>query len=838
MVVYLMNPTPMMAQYLSIKKDYKDFLLFYRMGDFYELFWEDAICAAPILEVALTQRGKHLEEEIPMCGIPHHALESYSSKLIKKGYRIAICDQVQTPEEAKIQQHKGPLKREVVRIITPGTLMEDGLLPHQSFNFLVAIGPCLNFGKNGEKIISLAWIDVSIGDFFTQTIGIDHIGDILHRLDPVEILIAQSFYDIEAIAPIIYRYNHLCRPYPDGRFQNSNAYHKILNFYGVTTLEAWGDFSIPQLSCASIIIDYLHLTYKKTLPSLKPLKHIEENVYLFIDESSRQNLELTQTQKKEYEGSFLWSIDHTNCVLGARLLRSYLHYPLKNIEKIEKRLSRIDWIIHHYADILDSLCGRLKGFPDINRCLSRIIAQRSNVRDVFTIRQGLRQAQQIYLLLAQHHEALNDCPQPIYHVLIDPLLKQNDALLDKLNACLSESNNSDIFIKEGFFATFDEALYLSNEGNKALDHLQQRYAEQYHIPSLKIRHNNILGHYIEVTKIHAQKVPNDFIHRQTLTTATRYTSQELIDLSKKIYSAQETVEILQQQLFDQLIQDVVVHKEKLEKLARCLARLDVAVSFAVLATKYAYTRPEFCLDTQKLFIDQGRHSVVEKILSFDHYHPLGKKNAQAFCPNNTDLKEKSSIVLLSGPNMAGKSTYLRQNALIVLLGQMGGYVAAKKASFSLKDRIFCRVGASDDLSKGQSTFMTEMIETATILNHATKDSLVILDEIGRGTATYDGLSIAQSCCEFFSKLGCFTLFATHYHELQQLKKTLHNMILLTMAIEQNDEEIKFLHQVKPGYCSHSFGIYVAKMAGFPLSVVQRSYEILKELEKRSTISNS
>jgi DNA mismatch repair protein MutS len=804
--------TPMLQQYLEIKEQHPECLLLFRLGDFYELFFQDAIKAAPALDIVLTRRGKKDDQDIPMCGIPFHAADSYIARLIQKGFKVALCEQLETPEDAKKRGAKSVVRRDVVRILTPGTLTEETLLESRQNNFLLSIV------KKGE-IFGIASVDISTGYFALECASINILDAVLMRLMPKEILISQTLADVfvKELSP----WKQLLSPQPDSRFDAQNAHKKLIETFHVSTMEGFGNFSEAEIIAGGSILDYIALTQKGKIPALTPPRQILSQEHLHIDASTRQSLELHQTLRGEYKGSLLQTIDRTLTAAGGRLLSQRLSNPLTNLQAIQERLSSITWLMKN-PPILDALRSVLKNTPDLERVLARLALGRGGPRDLGNVRDSLKSWEKIkdtLSLLIQSTEqefAKIFANTPPYQAIIQTL---ENALGETLPILTRDGN----FIATGFHPPLDELRHLRDEGKKCVVALQSKYCEETHTPSLKIKHNHVLGYYIEITLSHANKMPAYFIHRQTLANNVRYTTVELGELESKLSTAADQALALELGLFQTLLENVLQHAKTLSQTARSLAILDVSASLAILAQEQGYCIPT--VDNSRSFlIEKGFHPTVAQSL---------KTQLMVFTPNDCVLNDKNTFWLITGPNMAGKSTFLRQNALIIILAQMGSYVPAKKAHIGVVDKIFSRVGAADDLARGQSTFMVEMVETAVILNQASPQSFVILDEIGRGTSTYDGLSIAWATAEHLHTTNkSRTLFSTHYHELGSLKQTLSLLSCHTMKVREWQDKIIFLHEVVPGLADRSYGIHVAELAGVPSTVLNRAKTILSFLEEK------
>ena len=816
--------TPMMAQYLQIKREHPDDVLFYRMGDFYELFFDDAVEAAAALDIALTKRGKHLGEDIPMCGVPVHSHENYLNRLIRKGFRVAICEQTEDPAEAKKRGSKAVVKREVIRVVTPGTITEDTLLESRRHNYLVCV-------TRAQSEFALAWLDISTGDFRTQTATAGDIAAILARLDPGEVIVADTLLGDALPEQTWFDVMDRLTPLPAARFDSENGKRRLLALYEVKTLDAFGAFTRAEVAAAGAIVDYVELTQKGKLPRLHPPARVEQGAVMEIDAATRRNLELTHTMSGERRGSLLDAVDRTVTGGGARLLAARIAAPLTSPADINARLDLAE-VFHADSRARDGLREKLKAVPEIARALSRLTIGRGGPRDVAAIRAGLGAAADIRRDL-QGMSALQtaaDLPG-----LVDAL-GGHDGLIEELSRALVDeppmSTADGGFVRKGYHPRLDELVEMRDESRRLIAALQKRYADETGIQALKVRHNNVLGYFIEVTAKQADQMPNGgdspFIRRQTMANAVRYTTVELNELEAEIARAGERSLALELEIFEELVDGVRESGGAIDATATALATLDVAAATAALALSAAFTRPAVD-ETEAFMIEGGRHPVVEMALA--------KSGDIAFVANDCrlepgdDAAAGAKLWLLTGPNMAGKSTFLRQNALIAVLAQAGLYVPAKTARIGVIDRLFSRVGAADDLARGRSTFMVEMVETAAILHQAGPRALVILDEIGRGTATFDGLSIAWAVVEHLHELnGCRGLFATHYHELTELASRLPNLKCYTMRVKEWKGDVVFLHEVAAGVADRSYGIHVGQLAGLPASLVARAETILAQLE--------
>ncbi len=823
--VYDSAPTPMMAQYLAIKKNHPDSLLLYRMGDFFELFFEDAEKASATLGIALTKRGKHQGADIPMCGVPVHALDQYLQKLIRFGHRCAICEQIEDPAEAKKRGAKSVVARDVVRLITPGTLTEDSLLDSKARNYLTVLT-----GSKGTGEMALAFADISTGELAVTATDQNRLSSDLARLNPSEILVNDGFFSDSNFNAMLTESGASITPMAASRFESSAAEHRLKKHFNVETLEAFGDFRRIDVAALGALIDYIVITQVGNVPYLRPPRREAPEAGLLLDAATRTNLELTRSQAGERKGSLLDCITETVTAGGARLLADVLARPLADPELINERL---DVVSHFYNDesLSADLRAALKSMPDLERALARLTSGRGGPRDLGAVRDSLL-AIKILQTQLQSQNALTSMPKRLLQ-LYEALSAAPHHLVETLQKALAEElpllARDGGFIALGFMTELDENRKLRDETRQVIAALQTHYAQVSGVRTLKVKHNNVLGYFIEVTAQQAEILKssdeeNRFIHRQTIASATRFTTIELGELEQKIALAASRVLAMELDHFKAFVADITHNRQSLSAAAMALAEIDVHVSFAHLARQRNYTRP--MVDQSLAFkIIGGRHPIVEQALR--------AKGDKSFAANDCDLsKDHKRLWLLTGPNMAGKSTFLRQNALIAIMAQAGCFVPATHAHIGCVDRLFSRVGAADDLARGRSTFMVEMIETAAILNQSTERSLVILDEIGRGTATYDGLSIAWATLEHLHDVNqARALFATHYHELTGLAATLKHLHCATMKVKDWKGDIIFLHEVDAGIAGRSYGIQAAKLAGLPAPVIARATEVLKRLEE-------
>ena len=810
--------TPMMAQYLEIKARHPDALLFYRMGDFYELFFDDAKAASAALDIALTKRGKHLGEDIAMCGVPHHSSEGYLLTLIRKGFRVAVCEQMESPAEAKKRGSKSVVKRDVVRLVTPGTLSEDSLLHARAHNYLAAFADV-----RGDA--ALAWTDMSTGDLRVTACPPGKLGPLLARVAPSELLVADGASELaEAIAAEL---GIAVTPMAPTAFDSTSAERRIGQHFGVKSLDAFGDFDRPALAALGAVLSYLDLTQKGALPRLTPPVIERTGSGMEIDAGTRRNLELARHLSGGRKGSLLDAIDRTVTGAGARLLEVRLTNPATDVAEIRARHDGVAQLVEDRGLATD-LRDALRSAPDMERALARLSLGRGGPRDLAAIRAGLTQAAAIAGQLN------GDLPEVLAEARA--ALTGHEALTDVLDTALVAEPpllaRDGGFVAAGHDEELDKTRKLRDEGRSVIAGMQKDYAEQAGVNALKIKHNNVLGYFIETPAGHADKMMSaplnaTFIHRQTTANQVRFTTVELSDLETRILNAGQRALEIEAAVFETLRAKVLGAAGPVAAAARALAVIDVTAALADLAAARDWTRP--LVDDSRAFdIAGGRHPVVEQALE--------REDGTPFVPNDCNLgadgKDTRNIWLLTGPNMAGKSTFLRQNALIAILAQAGAFVPATRARIGVVTQLFSRVGASDDLAQGRSTFMVEMVETAAILNQAGDRALVILDEIGRGTATYDGLSIAWATLEHLHDVNrCRTLFATHYHELTALTSKLDRLHNATVAVREWEGEVIFLHEVKGGAADRSYGVQVAKLAGLPEAVIARARAVLDALEE-------
>ncbi len=806
-----MTITPMMKQYLDAKKACGDALLLFRMGDFYELFFEDAQRAASTVGLTLTSRDKNSENPVPMAGFPYHQLESYLAKLIAHGFRVAICEQVEDPKKAK-----GIVRRDVTRVVSPGTLTDDGLLDPRQNNYLASVAlEHAGKGGSGEGEVGVAWVELSTGQFFATTAAEVALADELSRIQPAECLVAEGTPALPAHLTELM----MVTTRPPWEFSLQTCQELLQEHFGTATLEGFGfDAQRDRLAirAAGALFGYLRETQRASLEHIHRFSPYHRGSTLEIDQATRRSLEISRTMRDgRREGSLLAHLDRTVTPMGARLLADWMANPLTDRDTIERRLDAVEELVADAGWTRD-LQLQLKGIYDLQRLLARVATGRSSPRDLSFLARTLRNLPAIEQSLRSSQSALLRKLQADLDLCPDLETSLSAALEDDCPLTATEGG----FVRAGYSAELDELRQLTAGGKEWIARYQAQQIEQLGIPTLKVGFNKVFGYYLEVTHAQRDKVPSSYLRKQTLKNAERFITPELKEYEDKVLSADEKSKQLEYDIFLSLREDVRQFTHRLLETARVVAQLDVLVSLAELARGQGYCRPRLVTEPV-LEIREGRHPVLDIV------QPHG-----SFVPNDVFANESTgSILLITGPNMAGKSTYIRQVALITLMAQLGSFVPAKSATIGIADRIFARVGASDELSRGQSTFMVEMTETARILNTATARSLVILDEIGRGTSTYDGLSLAWAIVEHLhDAIGCRTLFATHYHELTDLEQTLPRLHNLNVAVKEWQDDVVFLHRIVDGAADKSYGIHVARLAGVPVEVNERAKQILMRLE--------
>ena len=811
--------TPMMKQYLEIKKDNPDSILFFRLGDFYEMFADDAKLASKELDLTLTSRDKDpkksAEEKIPMCGIPYHASESYIARLIAKGYKVAICEQMEDPATAK-----GLVKRDIIRVVTPGTVIDAACLEDKASNFLCGI-------YLDERCAGVAFCDISTGKAhltaFAGKERTEHVINELGRFSPAEAVVNQGAADDEELIAVLRDKFHCRVENGERRFQFNQAEKNIRRQFGDEAFERLPRGNPAAAMALGGLLDYLYETQKTDLSHINDLDYYEQGRFMELDLAARRNLELTETlRNKEKKGSLLWVLDKTKTPMGGRMLRSWLERPLLSVTAITRRNSAVAALVDGTIP-REELITALTGMGDMERLLGRIVYGTAGGRDLASLRAAIERLPAVKEQLS----AFSDRHLASLAEELDPLEDIGSAIAQAICDEPPFSVREGGFIRDGFNEEVDRLRHILTGGKGVIAEMEAKEKERTGIRTLKIGYNKVFGYYIEVSKSFADQVPDTYIRKQTLVNGERYITQELKELENSILTASERVVALEYELFTQLREQISAQTARIQRTAAAVAEADALASFAAVAVRNRYCRPEVD-ESGVIEIHEGRHPVVEQMLS-----------DALFVPNDTFMGAKEDrVAIITGPNMAGKSTYMRQVALIVLMAQMGSFVPATSARIGVVDRIFTRIGASDDLSAGQSTFMVEMTEVADILRHATKHSLLILDEIGRGTSTFDGMSIARAVLEYCADkklLGAKTLFATHYHELTELENTLPGTVNYNIAVKTRGEDIIFLRKIVPGGADRSYGIEVAKLAGLPDKVIQRAKAVLQELEEENGV---
>lgn len=805
--------TPMVAQYMSIKDQYPDVILMFRLGDFYEMFGEDAAVASRELELVLTSRSQGYAADVPMCGFPHHAVERYVARLIAKGYRVAICDQLEDPKKTK-----KIVKRGVTRVVTPGTILEDGMLDAKANNFLVAVA-------SEPDNYGIAVVDVSTGEFaITEVNGKDASTKLLEelgRLAPAEVLLKEIDQDLTE--PIKRATRATVTKYEDNSIYRKSAKELITEHFHTDSLRGFGAEDMSSgIEAAAIVLDYLKHTNAAALLSISSLSTYSTTGFMVLDAAARRNLELTHSMSSDTKGASLLSIiDKTKTAMGGRLLRKWLDQPLLDVEIINRRLDSVE---EFFNDVLTRSESRdiLGNVQDLERLMSRIVAESANARDLIGLSESLKMLPQLAKVLEKvNTRRLKTLAAAIE--FLEPLVSLIDtAIVPEPPIQIKDGG----IIAKGYSEELDELRSASKDGKKWIANLEADEREKTGIKNLKVGYNSVFGYYLEVTKSNLDSVPDDYIRKQTTTNSERFITPSLKEMEAKVLGADEKAADLEYRIFCEVRSKVADEALKVAKVARAVAEIDVLSALAEIASIKGFVKP-VVNDSDEIKIKNGRHPVVEHFIQ------------ERFVPNDTVVNcDSDELLIITGPNMAGKSTYLRQVALITLLAQMGSYVPADEAIIGVVDRIFTRVGAHDELASGQSTFMVEMNETANILNNATRKSLIVLDEIGRGTSTYDGLSIAWAVAEQINSLGARTLFATHYHQLNDLEKQLNGVKNYRIAVREEKDRIVWLRKIMPGGTDRSYGIEVARLAGLPPEVIERAQDILKDLESSGNSSKS
>lgn len=802
--------TPLMAQYYKVKQAHPDTILLFRVGDFFETFEDDAKLASKVLGITLTKRSNGAAGDTPLAGFPHHAIDSYLPKLVRAGYRVAVCEQMENPKFAK-----GIVKREVVEVVTPGVTLSDKLLDHKKNNYLLAISVL-------DQICGLSFCDISTGEFYVFEIPLAQLGEQIESINPSEFLIPKR--DKEFLGKLIERINPSLRitKLEDWIFNFDFANELLKNHFKTVTLKGFGIENLTAgIIAAGAVLNYLNETQRVNLSHLNRISLYNPSDYMILDHSTKRNLEITFSMNDGgREGSLISILDKTQTAMGGRLLKKWISAPLRDLDPIKKRHDSVEELLKN-KKVRKELTENLNEIGDLERLISRICTSRATPREVVAVKLSLKKIPAAKELLDQLKvSTLKNISEQL-----DPL----ENIVEKISAAIIDSPpaavNEGGIIRNGFSPELDELRDISLHGKEWIATLQQTERERTGIPSLKVNFTNVFGYYIDVSNAHKNKIPENYIRKQTLVNSERYITPELKEYEDKILNAQEKINELESQLFNEIRAIVANEAETIQKNARLIAMLDCIISFAQCAEEYSYVKP-IIDESNKINIVQGRHPVVERILD------PGNK----FTPNDSLLdNEEQQIILLTGPNMAGKSVYLRQVGLIVLLAQIGSFVPAKEASIGIVDRIFTRVGASDNITAGESTFLVEMQEAANILNNATSKSLILLDEIGRGTSTFDGISIAWAITEYLHEnpeVSAKTLFATHYHELNEMAELFPKIKNYKVEVREYDDKVVFLHKVNPGRADHSYGIQVAQMAGLPLFVTNRAKEVLDNLESK------
>ncbi|MFW6015347.1 MAG: DNA mismatch repair protein MutS [bacterium] len=806
--------TPMMQQYMSIKRRYNDAILFFRLGDFYEMFFDDAKIAARTLDLALTSRNKGGGEKAAMAGVPYHSADTYIAKLINNGYKVAICEQIEDPKEAS-----GIVDRDVIRVITPGTVIENEILNENENNYLAA-------AVMTDNKIGFSYIDISTGEFFVTEVDAgnkEKIFDEIDRIQPQEIIISKKL-NSDKLKLLIEKNKILVN---DVNFKKFNkAYKYLLEQFQIKSLASFGIEDMDgAVSAAGEILKFINDTQKRTLEHIDKLKYYNLNQYMILDSSTRKNLELTSTiQDKKRNGSLLDILDNTITSMGSRLIKKWINQPLINKKEIDGRLDAVQELVNDFME-LQVLKKKLDGIYDLERILTKITYGTANARDLAALKYSLSKLptlkKSVEKLDSDYFIILSDKMDSLEDIL--KLLE--NSIVDDPPVTLREGG----LIKEGYNTDLDNLRKTCNQGKEWISNLQKTERERTDISSLKVGYNKVFGYYIEVTNANLDKVPDNYTRKQTLSNSERYIIPKLKEKEAEVLGAEEKINDLEYELFVDVRDEIGKNISRIKNTAEVIAVIDVICSLSSIAIKYDFNRPEINNST-KIKIKEGRHPVVEKMVDNN------------FVPNDTELdNEFNRFIIITGPNMSGKSTYMRQVALIVLMAQMGSFVPAADSEIGIVDRIFTRVGASDDLTTGQSTFMVEMNEVANIINNATAKSLIILDEVGRGTSTYDGLSIAWAVSEYINDpdlIGARSLFATHYHELTRLSEKYSTIKNYNVLVEEDDNGVHFLHKIVPGSADDSYGIEVARLAGLPDNLIRNAQKILEQLEKKDNEVNN
>lgn len=802
--------TPLMKQYHQVKARYPDTILLFRMGDFYETFDEDAKITSKILGITLTKRGNGATGETPLAGFPYHALENYLPKLIKAGKRVAICEQLEDPKLAK-----GIVKRDVIEVVTPGVAFSEKVLESKQNNYLLSIylpTPIVT----GNDAIGIAFIDVSTAEFYTTEIQLSNLKDIVQTIKPSEILVQKR--DTDTIQNLLKNiYNGLYSKLDDWIFNFDYCYELLINQFHTQSLKGYGIEDLHfGIVASGAILNYLQSTQKENISHIKKITPYNFSDYMLLDPSTKRNLEIIKSIEGKEEGTLFWVIDKTRTPMGGRLLKKWINQPLKKLDTIKKRLEAVKELVEN-TKLRKNVSEILTQFGDLERLIAKICTARANPRDIIALKNNLSYIKTLKETTSSVNsetlKAITDNLKPLTE-LVERISK---TIVDEPPANLTDGG----VIRQGCNNELDELRSISRNGKSWIANLQQKERERTGINSLKVGYNNVFGYYIEITHTHKNKIPADYIRKQTLSNAERFVTPELKEYEEKILTAEEKIIELETQIFNDLRLDLSSYAESIQNNAQLIAELDTYTALAEAAVSYDYTYPEMTED-DRIEIIAGRHPVIERLL------PPGEE----YTPNDTYLDtSENQILIITGPNMSGKSSYLRQVGLIVLLAQIGSYVPTKKAHIGIVDQIFTRVGASDNITSGESTFLVEMHEAANIVNTATKRSLILLDEVGRGTSTFDGISIAWALTEYIhNKIGAKTLFATHYHELNELADLHQRIKNYKVEVKEYNDKVIFLHKLSPGFADHSYGIQVAQMAGLPDEVTERAKKILHNLE--------
>lgn len=802
--------TPLMKQYAQVKAKYPDTILLFRMGDFYETFDDDAKIASKVLGITLTRRGNGTAGETPLAGFPHHALDTYLPRLLKAGHRVAICEQLEDPKFAK-----GIVKRDVIEVVTPGVAFSDRILDQKGNNYLAAIA-LPSAIATGQDPVGLAYIDVTTAEFVVSEFPLKHLLEQISMLAPAEVLVQKR--DIETVRQLLTNgFKGTFSKLDDWIFSYNYAYEMLVNQFQTQTLKGFGaeDMQVGIIA-AGAVMNYLQETQKTNLSHIKKIVPGDIGEFMALDPSTKRNLEITSSLAGTSDGTLFSILDRTQTPMGGRLLKKWINQPLKRVEPIRQRLEAVGELVEK-REVRRSLIQILSRIGDLERLIVKVCTGRATPRDVIGLKVILTEIRNLQSALAN----------PACHTLVTILKKLTP--LDEVTRMITAALNDDPplsltdggVIRPGFNQTLDELRQITSSGKQWIANLQQQERDRTNIPSLKIGFNNVFGYYIEITNTHKARVPAEYIRKQTLTNCERYITPELKEYEDKVLHAEERIVTLESQLFNEVRVQIAEHVEAIQQNARLIALVDCLASLADVAVEYEYVCPEID-DLKVLEIREGRHPVIERLL------PPG----ESYTPNDAMLDtEENQVLIITGPNMSGKSSYLRQVGLIVLLGQIGSFVPAKSAHIGVVDKIYTRVGASDNIASGESTFLVEMHEAANIVNTATQRSLILLDEVGRGTSTFDGISIAWALTEYIhNRIGAKTLFATHYHELNELAELLPRVKNYKVDVREYGDKVIFLHKVVSGFADHSYGIQVAQMAGLPEEVTERAKKILRNLE--------